>query len=1181
MQFPAHCKLSGRKLCVKTLLVMRLTIAIVLAACLQNVSAGVSAQAKISLSEKNASLQDVFREIRKQTGMSFFFNDQLLKDAKPVTISVQGASLEDVLDLCFSEEPLSYVIQGNGVVLKVKAPVASISDDGDQTEDIKGKILNEKGEPEPGVSVSVKGTNTGVFTNEKGEFEIKGVPSSSVLEISHIGYEKTEVKVKGRSSFVLQLKRFVAALSDVDVEFSNGYQQIPKERATGSFDFIDNKLFDREVSTDVLSRLDGIANGVYFDKRQGNTTTPATIRGYSTLTSSTQPLIIVDNFEYNGDLEAINPNDVLNITVLKDAAAASIWGARAGNGVIVITTKNGQFKHPVKIEVNSNLTVAQKPYLFDNQSWMSSNDFINVEESLFNQGFYNANLSNTTSFPPISPVVSLLDSAQKGLVSQSYASNLINSYRKLDVRNDLLKYFYRDAVNQQYSVNMSGGGDKSTYYLSAGYDKDLSTQVGGQYDRITVRSANTFVPINNLELTGEIVYSETNSKSDNTLGQITTGGAYANIYPYAQLADDNGNPLSIVHDYSTSFVQQAQKNGFLNLQFYPLQELRNGWNTNDIKEFDTRIKAGIKYTFIPGLSADVKYQYERGESNDNALQMQQSFAARNLIDEYATVSGNVFKSYNIPLGDILNTSSNIIASQSGRSQLSFNHGWKKNIVSAIAGGEIDDVVNNGSSNAIYGYNPNVGTTQPVNFISEFKLYPAGQGTIPDGIQLSGTTNRFVSMYSNASYSYDNRYTFTVSGRKDASNLFGVNTNNKWKPLWSGGFKWDISNEKFYFSHFLPRLDFRLTYGYSGNVSNGTLAIPTISYSTRGAYETNAIYANTGGAPNPNLKWEDVGMLNVAVDFSTLKEYVIGSVEFFHKNSENLIAPVPLDPTTGLGPLANEYINSANVKGNGVDLALNIKFINYRDFKWTGTVNLNYYRDKVVKYLGLLTNPIASQYVGEPLSPSPQVGRLLEPVYAYRWGRLDSAGNPQGYLQGKLSENYVGIMDDSVSRLVYKGSALPLYYGSFMNTFNWKHLSLSANISFRFAYYFKKATINYSALYNNYQMNSDFDRRWQKPGDENRTTVPSMDYPANANRDAFYANAEPNFLRGDNIRLQDIRVSYSLDVQKYKIGFSSFQIYSYISDNGLLWRLNKAHLDPDYPSGIPPSKSIAFGVKATF
>ena len=1197
MNFPAYvdARLRGRGLLIEKLRViglsdfsvrfpifprqltraMKLTAIILFLFSLHVAARGYSQT--LTLSIKDAPLGQALRAIQLHSGYTFAYTAEDVQGLK-TTFQVKDANIDETLKACLKDLPLTYTIEDRIISLKRAAITVETSTPTPIT--VTGKIFNEKGEPLVGATVVVKGKGGEVaITDEKGEFTLKDVDPSAVLEVTHIGYERQVFKVNGKSTMTISMKAFITKLADVSVVFNNGYQKINPEKATGSYEMIDNKLFDREVSTDVISRLDGIASSVLFDKRLGSNTT-LTIRGISTLFSDMTPLVILDNFPYDGDINNINPNDVENITILKDAAAASQWGTRAGNGVIVITTKKGKYGSPLRVEVNANCTIQGKPNLFYNRNFVDANDFINVEQYLFSQGFYDGNIADPSA-PPTSPVVDILAAQRNGTITAAQANSEINAYRGLDIRNDLKKYFYQSSKAQQYNVNLNGGTSQASYFLSVGYDKNNSSQVGDLSDRVTINSYTTYRPIKNLEVIGNFIYTQTNGTGDGTLGEISTGGPYVgSIYPYAQLADSKGNPLSIVKDHNTAFVEAAPGNGFLNWQFYPLQELRQGLNASSSKTIDTRLNGGLRYTVIPGLNAEVNYQYESATGNSSYLHDQRSYYTRNLINEFSNFSGNQFQSYNIPVGDIIELGSNTMISQDGRGQLNYSKNWNRNEFFMLAGAEIRETKNDGQSNMLYGYSHDLGSSQFVDYVSSFPLYPIGSGSIPYGAQITGTVNRFTSLYANGYYTYNGKYTISASARKDASNLFGVNANQKGTPLYSGGIGWDLSKEAFYHLDFLPGLKLRVTYGNSGLVNTSIAAITTISYAPYGAALTNFNFASINNPPNPNLSWERVSQTNFGVDFATRKQILTGTIEYYHKLSTNLIAPTYLDPTAGVFAI---YKNSADLKGNGVDLKLHTNNLPGK-FKWETDVLFTYYKNIVTKYLGYSNAiPVASQYVGTPVEPSPKVGKVLEAVYAYKWAGLDpNTGDPLGYLQKSTSKDYVGIFNDSISNLVYKGSAIPLYFGSVRNTFTWKNFSLSANITFKFDYWFQKPTINYYTFFSAWGGNSDFLNRWQNPGDEKKTTVPSMDFPADQNRDNFYANAEPNFLRADNIRLQDIRLGYLLDKKSKYIGFTTLQFYVYASNLGIIWRANNQRLDPDYATGYyPPQKSFSFGIKGNF
>lgn len=689
--------ITGIKITRQTLLCMKITAFILFAFCM-HVGAATLAQ-NVTLSEHKAPLEKVINEIKRQTGYSFFYNQDWLQQAQPVDVQVKNAPLETVLKTCFSNQPFDYAIVNKTIVLKLKEkPVEKKEAAVPVT--VTGRITDTLGTPLIGATILLKGTKNATITNENGEFSFVA-QTGDVLVVSYIGYRNAEISVGSRNPQLsnLQLYPLISGLKEVVV--SNGYQALPLERSAGSYDHIDNKLFNREVSPDVISRLQGIANSVYFDQRNGQN--QISIRGYSTFSNYSDklsPLIVVDNFPYDGLITNINPNDVESITVLKDAAAASIWGARAGNGVIVITTKKGQKNRPVSVEVNSNVTISEKPHLYDDRNFINSSAFIDVEKFLYSKGYYDNIVNDTYYHPPVSPVVALLDSASKGLVSQSYANKIIDGYRNNDIRKDLLKYFYQNPIYQQYSINLSGGTDKTSYFFSAGDDHDALSQVKNTNQRYTINSSISYNPIRNLEIVGSINYVQSQNSSDNTVNNIFTGGQFSGIYPYAKLADNNENPLPIVKDYATSFVQEAPQHGFLNWQFYPLQELRNGYNTSLYNSYDTRINLEANYTIIPGLIARGQYQYEKGINDYNQLATVDSYSTRNLINQYSAVNGDEFVSYVWPLGGLKNYGESILTSKSSRGSLHYNKIWGPHAISALAGFEARETRNDNNSNAL-------------------------------------------------------------------------------------------------------------------------------------------------------------------------------------------------------------------------------------------------------------------------------------------------------------------------------------------------------------------------------------------------------------------------------------------------------------------------------------------------
>ncbi|CAM4208299.1 TonB-linked outer membrane protein, SusC/RagA family [Pedobacter westerhofensis] len=1043
-------------------------------------------------------------------------------------------------------------------------------------QEFNGTVVSSSGHaPLPGANVQVKGSNIHFITDSAGHFHSKLQGNPLTIQISYIGFRSLEIIVNlPTTSLIIALEPNSNVLNEVTV--STGYQDLPSERATGSFTKVDNPLINRSVSTDIVSRLQDVTSGLIFNRGKGAVKNDISIRGLSTIFGNAQPLVVVDNFPYNGDLTNINPNDVESITILKDAAAASIWGSRAGNGVIVITTKKGKNNQPLRISFNANINIVDKPNLLY-KKMMSSADYITTEERLYSEGYYQNTISAYNA-AVITPVLELLNAESNGTINAAQAKSQISGLKNQDIRNDLAKYFFQKSINQQYSINFSGGSENQQYYVSGGYDKNLDNLVGNGYDRLTLNANNTYNLFNKkLEVRTGIYITQSKTTTDNPgIEQITYNGS--SLYPYARLADSQGNPLAINKDYRDGFIQSAQNSGFLDWTYKPLDEIQNANNTSSITDY--KLNAGLKYRYNADLNAQILYQYQRSGNEARNLQSQNTYYTRNLINQYTQVNPDGSLTLPMPLGGIYDFQNSTGIGQDLRAQLNYHKSWNnKNELAAIGGYEMRALHTTGSSYRLYGYDPVHETSQAVNFLDYYTLYndPYIASTISYSNGQTNLHDNYRSYYFNGSYTFDKRYTLSGSIRQDASNLFGVKTNQKAVPLFSTGLSWNITNESFYKWELIPVLKLRATYGYNGNVNKTVTAYTTAYYYDASQSGIHQPYATIINPPNPELRWERVQVTNLGVDFSSKNNIITGSIEYYRKDGKDLIGTVPYAPSTGILTFSG---NTANTNGRGFDLILNTKNID-RELKWNTNFLLSKVSDKIIKYL--YASPVSSllQY-GDGLSQAPLVGKPLYALYSYKWNGLDPAtGDPQGYLNGQASKDYSAIISSATpDNIVYSGSARPTVFGSFRNTFQYKGFSISANITYRLGYYFRKSSIGYGSDYG-LGGDGDYNLRWQKLGDEQYTYVPSIPNVPNNNRDMFYSFSSVLVQKADNIRLQDVNFSYDLYRQGIKqLPFRHIQFYVYANNLGLLWKTNKAGIDPDYQTG-PPPKAMAFGIKTDF
>ncbi|WP_182954492.1 SusC/RagA family TonB-linked outer membrane protein [Pedobacter gandavensis] len=1148
---------------------MRLTTVILIATLMQ-VSASGFSQKKITYVKKKTTLWDLFIAIKAQTGYKVLWSDEVIKTSEAIEANFTNATIDEVMKAVLVGKPLTYVVHGEMVVIRRDKPSFRVIPGVAITAiDVRGRVLDEEGKPLVGAIVRVKDTKTVILTDNNGEFSLKNVGDKAVLVISFLGYQTREI-LASESSNSIKLAISNDKLNEVEI-VSTGYQNIPKDRATGSFVLVDSALLNRRVGSNILNRLEGITSGVLFNRSGPAGSAPEVIiRGRSTIFANTSPLIVLDNFPYDGDINNINPNDIESVTILKDAAASSIWGVRAGNGVIVIKTKKGRNNQSLRFNVNANTTISNRPDLHYLPQ-MSSSDYIDLEQYLFNKGFYNSTIDD--KYNVISPAVAIMLQKRKGQISGIDSATKIDALKLLDARNDVQKYFYRPAINQQYSFSLNGGSKNNMYYVSSGYDKEKQNQSINSYDRFTITANNTYLALKDkLQLSVKILL--TNS---NTRGAISS---YGNPYtPYDQLIDENGNHLAVVGNAQglrKQYTDTAGHGALLNWDFKPLDENRK----NSINKLtDYTVSTGLKYIIVDGLSVNLNYQYQKGVSENSQLYEEGSFYTRNLINTYTQLNQTTLvPTLPIPLGGILRNSNSNYYSNYGRGQINYSLKFNdRNELNLLAGFEIKDFQLSNNTGTRYGYNSSSATHIPVDYLKNFTLYTSGfSGFIPEGAGQSYSIDRFRSLFFNGSYTFDKKYVVSGSARRDESNLFGVKTNQKGVPLWSSGFMWNISMEEFYNFNLIPNLKVRVTYGYNGNLDKSTSAYLTVSRMGGSFNQFKSPISEFVNPPNPALRWEKVKNFNAGVDFISKANLISGGIEFFIKQGVDLIGNSPIAAQTGVIVFKG---NSADTKTSGIDLSLTKNSISNRHLKWTSSFLLSYNRELVTTYKVKMPNNLS---IVQGNFSNPIEGYPYSALFGLKFMGLDKMGQPLGLLNGVVSKNYSAINGSkNTSELVYKGAGTPTLYGSFRNTINYKGFDLSVNIIYKFNYWFRRLDVFSGTSYGYF--NSGYDLRWKKEGDEEKTYIPALTYPLDMSQTSFFQNSDVLIEKGDHIRFQDLRLGYSFSGLKTTALLRNIQVYTYINNIGIIWKATKQPIDPDYSRGanyIAP-RTFSFGLTTNF
>jgi TonB-linked SusC/RagA family outer membrane protein len=959
------------------------------------------------------------------------------------------------------------------------------------------------------------------------------------------------------------------------VVISTGYQLLNDRKVTGSYTHLNKTMLQRSMGPSIINRLEGISNSLAFIRKdfvgERKAAPDLRIRGKSTLFGDGSPLIILDNFPYEGDINDINPNDIESVTFLKDASSASIWGARAGNGVIVIRTVRGQRKKDLTLSYTSNITVGEKPNLYYSPNFINSADFIAIEKELYNRNFY---VSNPTTL--LSPVAEML------LSGKAIPENLST----VDYRPEVSQLFYQKNIHQQHALNIQGGGEKYSYFVSGGYDNQRFSTKGNSSARVSLQSNFELNPVKNLLVELGLNFTKTTQKLNGiTLNDLFSPGKMG-IPSYTEFKNSDGSPAVVGRSYSMAYVNQAPSEGLVDWTYRPLAELAQ--KNNESGHSANRINVGLQWSILPKLKWELRYQHS-AIANENATHYSsESFYVRDLVNRYTQANGSRI----IPLGSILEGSASQINANSARMQLAYTGLIGRNQqLESILGAEIRQSNTTGNpSYLLFGVDDKtlVGQTR-FNYTMFYPLRPEGMATLPAPTATKRyLVDRFLSYYSTILYTVDRKYNFSLSARADGANLYGVKINQKIVPLWSTGLSWIINREKFFTSQKIDFLKARISYGYSGNSLKNITAFPTATY--RNDARTGLRSATLRSPGNPSLRWEIIETTNFGLDFAWRGGRLKGSAEYYIKKGKDLIGDNAIDPTTGLGfqpqqgvALMNQ-INYASTLTKGIDIELHSKNTK-GTWIWSSTLLLNVVNNQVISYNGA-ENPNIFAYTSGIGVIAPIAGITLDPLHSLPWHGLSPVdGSPLVASADGLTTNYGSIINSLRHKdLILHGSTVPKFSSSFLNMIEKDNFRISFNLAWKSGFFFRAPGINYSNLFTSWEGHKEIVDRWLKPGDEIFTQVPSLpskeNYDASGRRDLIYTQSAILVEKGDHLRLNDCNVSYSFPKKQSKS--PNLRVVFHVQNLGILWRSNKKNIDPDYANATyPPSRTYSLGINTNF
>lgn len=1162
--------------------------------------------ARVTLHLNKTTVKEVLRQMQLQTGKYFGYQSKELEGLPAIQFDCDNETLGNALSKLLENTGLQYTIKGNNVLIK-KRTDAKPADKrievtivtGNAVRTISGRVTNREKQGIPGASIYGIDSKKMAFTNDNGEYFIQLPETETMLSFSSLGFENRNVMLGGSRQVDVELKERVGNLKQVEV-VSTGYVNLPKERATGSFGVVTAKDLEKIPVPNVLHRLEGQVPGVQLNLTesdnsfvysnlagdvQGNNSYSINIRGTSTLSNNgvnSKPLVVIDGFPSEMDIRTINPADVEQITFLKDAAAASIWGARASSGVIVITTKKGKSQNGTpQISFTAGASTNGKPRLYA-LPLMNAAQMIDYEQELVNKGFIRDSKSLTgSSQVPMSQAVDWMFRLKRGEVTQAQLDSAFSVLKGRDSRRQVMDYLLQPASTQHYDVNIQGGTDRHTYFISGAYDRENTSTKGNFGERMTLSVNQDFKFFKNITLSANLRGSWFRFSTGN-VGYGAYARGYSPLMPYDQLVDDNGKSVDYSRTYYSGRLDQLEAKGYLPWRYNYLNELAN--NDNTTNEANYAATLGVNIPLYKGLSFNAQYMVERASSNNKIYYNDSTYYTRNLINSATSVGANGKLVYGIPLGGVMRTNDYSKNNYSLRGQLNYDRNFNnRHQVNALAGMEARQTIDGLYGNTVYGFNPATQMSKPVDFVTPYITVDGAYQTLYNPFTYSNKRKRFLSYLGNFSYTYLGKYTLSGSARYDDYNNFGLAKEFRARPFWSTGISWAASREDFLQSvPWLSSLTVRATYGINGNISSSALPYDQIYLITSAYAPPYDPYAGFLAPANPTLRWEQTGVYNAGVDFALFDNRLNGTLEYYYKKGTDLFALFPIDNTLGFDNLTR---NTSSLSGKGIDIGIGGVMMRRKDFEWSARFNFSYNTNKVTDARYNVTNSLL-QSAG--MSGGPIKGYPTDYLFVFRYAGLDKNGSPLILgAKGDTLSIYQSVT--SIDALKLAGRITPEYYGSLATTLKYKGLSLYIMATYKMGYVFQRPVpTDYPGRYgltvlDYIDITAD---RWRKPGDEASTNVPGISGNSGTGLVRF-ANADINVLPGDHIRLREVSLTYDVPVSAFRrLPVKGLSVSAAGRNLAMIWAKNDLGYDPDFPPSIrnlkvPPSASYSFSLNVRF
>lgn len=1159
----------------KFLLVMKLST-IILFLCVMQVSASVYSQStKFTCDYKEIPLISVLHEIENKSDYKFFFQHEQIDVERQVSLSFTDKTAEEILQILFYDKGVNYQILDNNIILLT--PVGSKSDNVTvQKKNISGKVTDSTGSPLPGASVVVSGTTKGVLTDADGFYSILDIPENSVLVFSFVGMKTQNIPFNGQTNINVVLEEDINTFDEVMVV---AYGTVKKSSFTGSSTVLKADKLEKISGSGFAESLQGMSAGVNVVNNEGNPggNTRIQIRGISSISLDLTPLYVVDGMPYEGMLNSIAADDIESMTVLKDAAASSLYGSRAANGVIIITTKRGKTSKP---QINFKSSWGTSDLAVKNPTKATPYEQLtNTWEGMYNDQFYKYGQIDAAARSLASE--NLLGKVLVGFQDSEGETTYVSPFKHINENyvledgtiNPNLKMVwdendydwdgavYSRKLRQDYSLDISGlANDGNTnYYFSASYLDDNGYGLSQYFKRYSFRSNITTQVTKWLQMGGSLAYSSSRQNNSGFIRALVFSNTLAS--PYLR-NEENTDWI-----YSQKTGHRMLSYGTYDSNFFgihPLEQRGDYWNNPDDASF-SNVMAGMmsaKYFAEAKLPFNTKFRTNISVDDNGSKSFDYASAVHGsdqLAPYGVTVKTNGGSAYRSSFQQTTITWNSLLTYDKKIGSHSFN---------ILAGQELY------SLRSYYDYCSGDG-------IMQLDQYEVTSTTSNKVAESSRDTYALLSFLGKADYSYNEKYYLSASCRLDGSSRFSAE--NRWGGFGSAGASWRLSKEDFLKDiSWLDNLSLRASYGTAGNDNIDTY------YAYQALYESDDMFGNPGLKPNqianPDLIWEKNIQFNVAADFTIFKK-VTGTIEYFKRKSKDLLYYKELPLSSQAGSATGLWTNIANLENSGFEVSVNAGVINTRDFNWNIDANWSSLKNRI-------TSLPEGEYTYSARTATYKMaeGHSLHEFFMPSSAGVDpETGNALYWIKnsGGAWEKSSEWSDVTADDYQWQGSALPKGYGAITNSFQYKGFDLSAMLYYSYGgrmldyIYMERVTLR-----DGVGVIQDLVKdRWRKPGDNASLPRWSQDDFSSTRKATDFWIFKNNYMR-----LRNLNIGYSLPAKVIeKVGITKARVY--LSGDNLMTfgSAKKRYSDPetgvsgnnyngnsDTDNGYPGSRRVYMG-----